>query len=329
MRNRRFLFEAPPVSDYLPDEFKSQARTSATSQDRNEKMRKLMSMQQAMSSLPNLEKEHKTELEELAVQTLLDKYPLLKRMVDNDKIIIDAKITSSPGGRQTPQNISPREISTQKEKHPQFSSLEKKRHFQNAQTQGRAWVDGFNSIMFVEDELNDIDPNLYDKYRDFTKGVSEYYWENADMLERMASTGMGRLAYTDVQETPDGKVKIEARAPFFPLLVHELIKGAEYYKSLFSLPKDQDLRKAILKTADTHKHEIKNMNFGRELVNRLRSIFSSVDGYRPNMEVIISTQMDNLPEDEYNEYMDSVVNNDQSGVEKLKKFVKTIVDRLK
>ena len=112
-------------------------------------------------------------------------------------------------------------------------------------------------------------------------------------------------------------------------MVHELVKGAEYYKSLFSLPKDEDLRKAILKTADTHKHEIKNMNFGRELVNRLRSVFSSVEGYRPNMEVIISTQMDNLPEDEYNEYMDSVVNNDQSGIEKLKKFVRSIVDRLK
>jgi hypothetical protein len=111
--------------------------------------------------------------------------------------------------------------------------------------------------------------------------------------------------------------------------MHELVKGAEYYKSMFSLPKDAELRKAIVKSADTHKHEIQNMNFGREIVNRLRNIFSTIDGYRPNMEIYISTQMDELNENEYNEYMDAVVNNDQSGIDKLKSFAKKIVDRLK
>jgi hypothetical protein len=71
------------------------------------------------------------------------------------------------------------------------------------------------------------------------------------------------------------------------------------------------------------------MNFGREIVNRLRNIFSTIDGYRPNMEIYISTQMDELNENEYNEYMDAVVNNDQSGIDKLKSFAKKIVDRLK
>jgi hypothetical protein len=47
------------------------------------------------------------------------------------------------------------------------------------------------------------------------------------------------------------------------------------------------------------------------------------------MEIYISTQMDELNENEYNEYMDAVVNNDQSGIDKLKSFAKKIVDRLK
>ena len=181
----------------------------------------------------------------------------------------------------------------------------------------------------MEDELNDINPELYNQYRDFTKGISDFYWDNADMLERMASTGAGRIAYCDVIPLEGGRVKIEARAPHFPLLLHELIKGAEYYKTAHSLPKDPELRKAIIKSADTHKHEIQNMNFGRELVNVIRRILSKIEGYLPYMEVQISTNMDMLPEDTYNEYMDAIVNNDKDGIRRFVIFAEKIVNQLK
>jgi len=174
MKRRRLIYEAP-VSDYLPDEFKNQARLAGTSANRQEKMQKLQALQTAMYSIPNLEKDKKEELEELAVNVVLDKYPSLKKMVDVGKIIIDAKIGGGGGGRTTSQHVEPSFLKKQKEKNPNFSSLEKKRHFQNAQTQGRAWIDGFNSILFVEDELDSIDPKLYDTYRDFTKGWVEWH----------------------------------------------------------------------------------------------------------------------------------------------------------
>ena len=180
----------------------------------------------------------------------------------------------------------------------------------------------------MEDELNDINPALYNKYRDFTKGISDFYWDNTDMLERMASMGAGRIAYCDVLPMEGGKVKIEARAPHFPLLVHELIKGAEYYKTAHSLPKDPELRKALIKSTDTHKHEIQNMNFGRRLVNVMRGILSKINGYKPYMEIHISTQMDNLPEDEYNKFMDAIVNNDTQGINEFVKFAQNIVNKL-
>lgn len=328
---RRKLYESPPVSDYLPDEFKNQAREAGTTQDRQEKTQRISNLMRVMNELPDIEKTNKKELEELAKEAVFRIYPTLNQMVESGKIIIDAKIMSNPGGRQTPQNVSQRDIEKVKEKNPNFSALEKKRHFQNAQTQARAWIDGFNYVTnFMDEELDEIDPKLYNKYRDFTKGISDFYWENADMLERMASMGSGRIAYCDVLPMEGGKVKIEARAPHFPLLVHELIKGAEYYKTAFSLPKDTELRKAIIKTADTHKHEIKNMNYGRELVNRMRLILSTkVNGYMPYMEIHISTQMDNLPEDDYNNYMDYIINNDNDGISEFVKFAQNIVNKLK
>ena len=138
----------------------------------------------------------------------------------------------------------------------------------------------------------------------------------------------GRIAYCDVLPMEGGKVKIEARAPHFPLLLHELIKGAEYYKTAASLPKDKDLRKALVKTTDTHKHEIQNMNFGRELVNVIRGILSKIKGYLPYMEIQISTNMDMLPEDTYNEYMDAIVNNDEDGIRRFVIFAEKIVKQL-
>ena len=82
---------------------------------------------------------------------------------------------------------------------------------------------------------NAIDPSLYDSYMKFVNGASRFYWENTDMLERMASQGAGRMAYCDVypsNENP-GTWVIEAGAPHLPLLMHELIKGAEYYESQY------------------------------------------------------------------------------------------------
>ena len=327
---RRRLHEAPPVGDYLPDEFKNQARQAGTTQDRQEKMQKIGNLMRVMQNLPSVESSNKEELQDLAIEAIFRIYPALKKMVDAGKVEVDAKLVSSAGGRQTPQNIPPRELEKVKEKNPNFSALEKKRHFQNAQTQARAWTDGFNYVtLFMEDELNDINPELYNQYRDFTKGISDFYWDNADMLERMASTGAGRIAYCDVIPLEGGRVKIEARAPHFPLLLHELIKGAEYYKTAHSLPKDPELRKAIIKSADTHKHEIQNMNFGRELVNVIRRILSKIEGYLPYMEVQISTNMDMLPEDTYNEYMDAIVNNDKDGIRRFVIFAEKIVNQLK
>lgn len=327
---KRHLYESP-VSDYLPDEFKNQARQAGTTQDQQEKIQRIGNLMNVMNELPTIEKKNKEDLEELAKEAVFRIYPSLKQMVNSDKVIIDAKIVSISGGRQTPQSISPTELEKIKEKTPNFSALEKKRHFQNAQTQARSWIDGFNYVTnFMDEELDAINPQLYTKYRDFTKGISDFYWENTDMLERMASMGSGRIAYCDVLPIEGGKVKIEARAPHFPLLVHELIKGAEYYKTSHSLPKDPELRKALIKSTDTHKHEIKNMNYGRELVNRMRSILSNkVNGYKPYMEIHISTQMDNLPEDEYNELMDAIVNNDNQGINKFVKFSENIVRQLK
>jgi hypothetical protein len=72
------------------------------------------------------------------------------------------------------------------------------------------------------------------------------------------------------------------------------------------------------------------MNYGREIVNRMRGILSNrVKGYLPYMEIQISTQMDMLPEDKYNEFMDAIVNNDENGIIRFIVFAENIVKQLR
>lgn len=322
--------EKSPIGDYLPDEFKQQARQDATSQNPSEVQQKISKLFSAMSELPGIESSNKKELEDLAVEALFRMYPDLEDMVNQGRIIIDAKLGQGSGGRITNQSYPESELKKIKEKNPQFSELQKKRHYQNAIVQGKSWIEGFNYVtFFMEDEIESINPKLYEKYRDFAKGISDYYWMNASNLERMASQASGRIAYVDVQPTGDGKIKIEARAPFLPLLVHELVKGAEYYKSAFSLPKDPELRKALVKTTDTHKHEIQNMNYGRAIVNKMRQILSNkVNGYKPYMEVHIVSDLDMLPETEFNQIMDGIVQDDQQMITKFVIFAEKVVKEL-
>ena len=110
MTKRRLLYESPPVGDYLPDEFKQQAKLAGTTQDRDEKSQRRNKLMSVMQNLPNLERENKEELQDLAIEAIFRIYPSLKQMVDAGKVIIDAKLVSNPGGRQTQQNFPTKEI---------------------------------------------------------------------------------------------------------------------------------------------------------------------------------------------------------------------------
>jgi hypothetical protein len=325
MKNK--LFEAP-ISDYLPDEFKQKSKESALSRVR-EKSASSSKFMRAMSNAPSKEGGDKKKLVRLALRSLFNIYPDLKTAVDEGFVVIDADLSTGGGGRITTQRISPSEIERVKEKYPQFGELKKKRDYINALTQGKSWDTGFNYIYALRDQLDSINPELYDDYVDFIEGASDYYWNNTEMLERMASQATGRIAYVDVTREDDGVVKIEARAPLFPLLLHELVKGAEYFRSSFSLPKEKELRQTLLKVTDTHKSEIQNMNYGRSIVRKLREFLSdNVKGYEPYMEVHIVTELESLPENEFNEIMDGFLRDDDKAFKKLKRISEDVINEL-
>jgi len=309
----KLLFEAP-VGDYLPDEFKKRAKETSR-QMYDDPANPAPSSNQVgmlMMGLPRMESGKSRQLVSLALETFYTMYPRIKKLVDQKKIKMDVALGAG-GGRMKPQSPSQEKLTKVKEEDPEFEERIKQRNFINAKTQGKAWMDGFGAIKKMKDKIDAIDPNLYTNYDGFVRGASRFYWENTEMLERMAETGAGRMAYCDVY--PDKNEKgvwvIEARAPHLPLLMHELVKGAEYYDSLFSLPGKKESGDVLMGMTDTHKHEIQNMNYGRTLWSKIRYFLEEfVDGYEPSMESDLTFELESLGPKVYNKYMDGIVNDD-------------------
>jgi len=271
---RRYNLYEAPIGDYLPDDYKSRAKQNAKNlyDDPRDPAPSSNQVGMLMMQLPNAERGKSSQLVKLALETFYGMYPRIKKLVDQGKIKMDAELSTSPGGRTKNQSIPTSKVEKAKESDPSFDERIKQRHFINARTQAKAWIDGFGAIKKMEDKIKAIDPSLYKPYMDFVKGASRFYWENTEMLERMAASGAGRVAYCDVypDKSERGVYVFEARAPHLPLLMHELVKGAEYYDSLFSLPKEKELGDTLMGITDTHKHEIQNMNYGRDVLSTIR-----------------------------------------------------------
>jgi hypothetical protein len=312
---KKILFERP-IGDYLPDEFKRKAKdaSKAIYDDPENPAPSSAEVASLMMGMPSMEIGKTQQLLSLALDTFYKMYPDIKKLVDNGRIRMDVQLGSGSGGRMKQQSPSSQDVEQVRNMDPDFEDRIKQRNFQMARVQGTAWRKGFGAIEKIKEKIESIDPRFYNVYDAFVRGASRFYWENTKQLEKMASSGAGRVAYCDVY--PDKKEKgvwvFEARAPHLPLLMMELVKGAEYYDSLMTLPKNKKTGDVLMSLTDTHKHEIQNMNFGRQLTAKIEFIFNElVEGYEPSLQRDLITVIEGMGPRVYNRLMDGIVNDDQ------------------
>jgi hypothetical protein len=330
------LYEAP-VDDFLSDDAKlkilgAQNRKYQKAKEEGGSSNK---MGELMYSLPNLEREYKSQLISLALAIFYNKFPKIKERVDNGTLKMDVELTSSPSGRISSQKVDQQKIEKAKEVDPNFDERVKARNFINATTQGVAWSEGFNGYKEIENQLNQLNPELVNKYKQFENSATVFYNDNTEALERMAERSSGRVAYTDL--VPDnsrpGNWILIVRAPHFPLLLHELYKGGRYYNSVLYTPKDKNVSNTLKDITDTHKHEIRNMITGREISSKLRFLWGElVYGYETWMDGLIQTQFNKLANDNpklFNEIMyDGVLSGKPAAMDKFEKYSQKIVDAI-
>ena len=103
--------------------------------------------------------------------------------------------------------------------------LEKaKRRFINTLIQG-ASKKGHYMYHLVKDELEKLDPKLLNLYGVLMSVNDLLYWIMPDeMVMKAAESGQGMEGKEEVDDTTDPPT-IKAKGLFFPILIHELLKG--------------------------------------------------------------------------------------------------------
>lgn len=220
-----------------------------------------MSSMNAMQNIVNLEKPHKQRLEQLAVQTVKQMFPV----IDDAGIQIEAQIL--PFG-QIHLATKPKSEPIGAED-PMFKKAAK-RKILNAITQA-AGV-SMNTSHHAVDALNRIDPQLTDLYDTVYKhNDAIYHAFDKNMLVQMASqqARSGFVGGSSQVQYRNGQPVIIAKAVSFVYLMHEIVKGVYEYLS-HNAHDDEEEFKNITKHTDSLDDEIDDIVNGEVIRNTIR-----------------------------------------------------------
>ena len=230
----------------------------------------------ALNDVKRAESGMKQQLEKIAVDVVLDlqEYKLIKSLVEDGSIIIDAKlgnadltkaITADKMDEEMPNGLTVAENLNIQLNTMIGDNTEGKlrRTLANYMTQGDA-VNKLFLFNAVSDKLDSLSPNLSKKYGVLAAITQIGYYLTPDFP--ITSDIVNMAAVGSEQVVPTGeKYTIKARAMTFPYLVHELVKGIGDYLSM-DVASQEEL------DTETMDDEIKQIMAGPALEMKLRKL---------------------------------------------------------
>ena len=230
----------------------------------------------ALNDVKRVESGMKQQLEKIAVNVVLDlpENKFIKKLVDDEDIIIDAKL----GNADLTQSITADKMDEEMENgltvaenlNIQLNTMigdntegKLRRTLANYMTQGDA-VNKLFLFNAVSDKLDALSPNLSKKYGVLAAITQIGYYLTPDFP--ITSDIVNMAAVGSEQVVPTGeKYTIKARAMTFPYLVHELVKGIGDYLSM-DVASQEEL------DTETMDDEIKQIMAGPALEMKLRKL---------------------------------------------------------
>ena len=208
----------------------------------------LSTIMTAMEKIITLQQGHEQKLEELAVNIVLKlpEFKMFKQLAADGFIKFDVKlldadlqnaITEQEKEEQQEQPQDESEVTDGEELNMELASQFKyvdenllKRQFANMVTQGNA-VNKLYLFQLASDSLNKIDPALVNLYGIISVIVQTSYYAMPDEPLTAAVKEMA-VGSEEIKPDDDGTYTIIVRSPFFPYLIHEVVKGLYDYLSI-------------------------------------------------------------------------------------------------
>jgi hypothetical protein len=230
----------------------------------------------ALNDIKRAESGMKQKLEQIAVDVVLDlpENKFIKKLVDDEDIIIDAKLGNADLTKAVTTDKMDEEMSNgltvAENLNIQLNTMlgdktegKLRRTLANYMTQG----DAVNKLFLfnnVSDKLDQLSPNLSKKYGVLAAITQIGYYMTPDFP--ITSDIVNMAAVGSEQVIPTGeKYTIKARAMTFPYLVHELVKGIGDYISM-DVASQEEL------DTETMDDEIKQIMAGPALEMKLRKL---------------------------------------------------------
>jgi len=224
-----------------------------------------------------IESQNKQQLEELAVRIVKE-----DMSVPDDALQFDAKIVGmgeidmsgmNPGGEQQQQQQQQQDSEEEAmEEFEDFDIEKEKRRFLNQLIQG-ASKKGHYMFHMVNEELNNIDPDLINLYGIMMSVNDLVYWIMPDQTTMMmAQSGSGMAGKEEVDPDTDPPT-VKARGITFPVLVHELIKGVMEVLATQGLPDDPRQAQMVMDSEDTLTAEVWDLRLGPVIWEKFREAY--------------------------------------------------------
>ncbi len=201
----------------------------------------------------------------------------------------------------------------------------KRRRIVNAMMHGAARKS--QNLHHMDDELRQETPQLGRDYANVMAANDASYWmmDNETIKqqgEQGIHAGNVRIKLSDQK---GGRPKIIAQGMIFPILLHELSKGVVELMSLWSLPKDRDVRQYVLDKTDNLESETNDIRLGPIIWSKFVEQIP-VD----NQEVVSLTwnYLQELSDHEFNNIIDGLLEGNTSAQTKVKRMAEEALEEL-
>jgi len=265
----------------------------------------LRQSQKVLNDIVAAEDGYRDELEMVAAQMVTDAYPI----IDYANIKIDAKIVGmnnlnipTPPPSEDPTSPDFGEDDPEK--------LKAKRRIINGITQGASIRGAFGFLLFKE-YIDDINPELVDKYNEILKLVFGIYDDENAIAMMLAALAQGQkmqggeseMEYDEENE----QFVIKAKAICFPMLVHEIVKGLYEIVGTEGFGPDKEKNQAIVGAVDKLSNEPRDFQYGKFIYDAISKIYNESNIDDPRVRELFFAEVYKLTDDEFFPFIENVI----------------------
>ncbi len=296
----------------------------------------VMQLQQTLMNAHNTivqsERDHKEELEQLAIELVMKEMGIPEGTIEYDaKIVGMGEIDMSDfnhdeGDEETTEEIN---IETEVELFNELQNLNlerAKRRMINSIIQG-ASKKGHYMFQLIPERLQQItgNQNILNLYGTLMSINDLNYWQlSDDIIKGLGGSSAGKES-AEGPEEEGGPGKVIARGINFPVLVHELIKGT---LELFAIQgKPEDGFTDVERTEDTLEKEMWDLRLGPAIWDRIRNQFPEdilVDENKVELQNYLLLEIFKLPAKKFLVFMKEVLGGTDRGKQLMNELMEGI-----